>query len=279
MSEGARAPGNQNGKLPRLPRVESGQEAGEHFLTSFGRLWAAGWGWRSIWCSAKHTLASVCPHLWASLQRFKIHAQGCGIPEGREGGLLPSLLKPDSGFWKAASPTSPPLSPPSRVNLQALQSLSREHSVQTRPALGLPCLLHLWSLPRHSFPVTVSKAELKACKVLAQNPSIAPQSQVQTPEGWLVGPSLVGLFLHRPLSLSHLPTLPAPLPGCSSPSSPWDLLEQPPPLGSCSNFSFSFVGSSSRKASLNSPSPRAGSGAPSSRSLGFRSLHLCCPTQ
>ena len=54
MSEGARAPGNRNGKLPRLLSVESGQEAGEHFLTSFGRLWEAGWGWRRI-CAQQKT--------------------------------------------------------------------------------------------------------------------------------------------------------------------------------------------------------------------------------
>lgn len=53
---------------------------------------------------SKNTWASACPHLRAFLQSFKTHAQGCGIPEGREGGLLPALLKPDSGFWKAASP-------------------------------------------------------------------------------------------------------------------------------------------------------------------------------
>ena len=61
MSEGARAPGNRNGKLPKLLSMESGQEAGEHFLTSFGRLWEAGWGWRSICAQQKHMGLRVSP--------------------------------------------------------------------------------------------------------------------------------------------------------------------------------------------------------------------------
>lgn len=140
-------------------RVESGQEAGECFLTSFGRLWAAGCGGNK-WCSAKYIGFHASPLVGPPAEVYKIHTQGSVIPAGRDGGLLPPLPKarlriPDSSI-PDSSVTLIPVSDQS-------PSPSKSPSGRLWPALGSPCLPHLCSprSPYILFPLHFPKLKSK----------------------------------------------------------------------------------------------------------------------